>query len=167
MPASGGTRVTTANTFTLNGIHSTAHVTYVLGSDGSIRYPLDVAGASAGPAGSANVILPPLSVIDSGRPSTSTTKMSFNALGQRVTITGRQTVQGGGTVSVTVPAGTFQAIVVTVTDVTTWEGIRTRLEHRAWFARGIRGEVREQIFTNIAGHSFPVQVKELKSFTKG
>jgi hypothetical protein len=65
--------------------------------------------------------------------------MSLKSLGQRVTTTGRETVQGGGTVSVTVD--------------------------RAWFAWGI-GMVQEQVFTTSAGHNFPAQVEDLKSFTK-
>jgi hypothetical protein len=61
--------------------------------------------------------------------------------------------------------GTFQATIVTVTTMASWEGIRTRQVDRAWFAWGI-GLVQEQVFTTSAGHNFPAQVEDLKSFTK-
>ena len=90
--------------------------------------------------------MPPLSVVNSGRPVTWTVKMPRVKLaGRKVSGETRFTVRGGGTASVTVPAGTYRVTVVTMTA----SGISSGVDKPAvmvqgmWFAPHV-GEVGEE-----------------------
>jgi hypothetical protein len=76
------------------------------------------------------------------------------------------TVQGAGTATVTVPAGTYQATIVDMTMVMTVSGITVSIEIRTWVANGI-GQVKSEVSTGVADHSAVTAISELKSFTKG
>ena len=76
------------------------------------------------------------------------------------------TVQGAGAATVTVPAGTYQATVVLVTERLEIVGITASIQVRTWLAPGV-GPVRELVTTNEGSATSVVADEELLSFTKG
>jgi len=112
------------------------------------------------------VVWPPASVIASGKPSQSTLNISIKADGQSLSTTAHVTVQGAGTQTVTVPAGTYQATVVLVTERLQIVGITASIQIKTWLAPNV-GPVKEQVNTNEGAASSVVANEELLSFTKG
>jgi hypothetical protein len=76
--------------------------------------------------------------------------------------TANVTVQGEGTTSVSVPAGTFQASVVTMT-IATKAGT---VEVTTWLAQGI-GLVKTRALIRAPGGTGFLTTDELQSFTRG
>src|SRR5262249_57393171 len=75
-PVPGGRRVSMAITYSVYGVPRKFHQDYLLGTDGSISFPPPgpiTSGSS--PAHAGHVLVPPLSVVNSGRPVTWTVKM--------------------------------------------------------------------------------------------
>jgi hypothetical protein len=170
VPVSDGQQVTTTSTSDLLGSTSTSTATYVFRSDGSIVYPLNGLDESSGSNGvsvtGSGVVWPPASVIDSGKPTTSALKLSIKEEGKSLSTTAHITVQGAGTQTVTVPAGTYQATVVNMTEAFSFEGVSLTIEIRTWLAAGI-GPVKDEVIENVAGTSHVTATTELESFTKG
>jgi uncharacterized protein DUF3108 len=166
-PVAGGQQVTMTTTDQLLGKAATSRETYLFGSDGSITYPLSQLGTAAGvTVTGTGVVWPPASVIDSGSPSKSALKLSIKAAGQAFSTTAHLTVQGAGTATVTVPAGTYQATVVRMTEAISVEGIALTEEIKVWLAPGV-GPVKDQVLTDEAGASHVTVTEELESFKKG
>jgi hypothetical protein len=167
-PVPRGRRVSMAITYSVDGIPKTIHQDYLVGTDGSISFPppgpvtSTLSSANAG-----NVIVPPLSVVNSGRPVTWTVKMPPVKLAGR-TISGetRITMQGGGTASVTVPAGTYRATLVNMTIKATTSGVNKPavMVQRMWFAPHV-GEVGEEVINASPGSGQVVSTLKLRSFT--
>ena len=154
-------------TITLLGTTTTHSSTYVFGSDGSITYPLsqfESSGVSL--SGSSGVFWPPAAVIDSGKPSTSQLKISISESGQKFSTTAHITVQGAGTQSVTVPAGTYDATVVNMTEAVSVEGVTVTIVVRTWLAPGV-GPVKDEVISNEAGTDHVTATEVLESFTSG
>ena len=101
----------------MGSVNGSAGETYLFHADGSISYPLGSFSPGSGVTVTSNgVVWPPASVIASGKPSQSTLNISIKAAGQNLSTTAHVTVQGDGTATVTVPAGTYQTTVVLVTN---------------------------------------------------
>jgi hypothetical protein len=167
VPVESGQRVTMTGTSTLLGTTTTHSSTYVFGSDGSITYPLSQFGSTSGVTLSGTgVFWPPAAVIDSGQPSTSQLKISIKQSGVSLSTTAHITVQGAGTASVTVPAGSYQATVVDMTIALTVEGISVTEEVKTWLASGV-GPVKDEVILDEAGTNTVAASEELQSFTKG
>jgi hypothetical protein len=167
VPVASGQQVTVTSTSTLLGVTTNHTFTYVFGSDGSITYPLSQFGSSSGVTLSGSGVLwPPAAVIDSGTPSTSDLKISINESGVKLSTTAHITVQGAGTASVTVPAGTYQATVVNMTIALTVEGISVTEQVKTWLASGV-GPVKDEVILDEAGTNHVEASEELESFTKG
>jgi len=167
-PVPGGRRVSMAVTFSVYGIPKKFHQDYLFGSDGSISFPPPGPITSAlSPADAGRVIVPPLSVVNSGRPVTWTVKMPpLKLAGRKITGETRFTVQGGGTASVTVPAGTYRVTVVNMKVSGTSSGVDKPavMVQRMWFAPHV-GEVGEEIIAASSGSRQVLTTEKLQSFT--
>jgi hypothetical protein len=167
-PVPGGQRVSMAITQFVYGIPKTIHQDYLFGTDGSISFPPPGPTASAlSPANAGRVIVPPLAVVNSGRPVTWTVKMPpVKLAGRKISGKTRVTMQGGGTASVTVPAGRYRVTVVNMTIKTTTSGFDKPLVavQRMWFAPRV-GEVGEEVINASPGSGRVVSTLKLRSFT--
>jgi hypothetical protein len=97
---------------------------------------------------------------------TSTIVMSLKEAGQTTTVTANVVVQGAGSATVTVPAGTYQTTLINETINEKFGGIALKLEIQNWDAKGV-GPVKSDVISTAGGHSTMVSTQELKSFTKG
>ena len=167
-PVPGGRRVSMAVTYSVYGIPKKFHQDYLFGTDGSISFPPPGPITSASShANAGNVIVPPLSVVNSGRPVTWTVKMPpVKLAGRKVSGETRITVQGGGTASVTVPAGTYRVTVVNMKVSGTSSGVDKPavMVQRMWFAPHV-GEVGEEIIAASSGSRQVLTTEKLQSFT--
>jgi DUF3108-like len=166
-PAADGQQVTMLTTDHVGTLNASTKETYLFHSDGSIGYPLGTFSPGSGVTVTSNgVVWPPASVIASGKPSQSTLNISIKAAGQNLSTTAHVTVQGDGTATVTVPAGTYQATVVLVTEKLSIVGITASILVKTWLAPNV-GPVKEQVTTNEGSTTSVVANEELVSFTKG
>jgi len=166
-PVPGGQRVSMAITSSVYGIPKTIHLDYLFGTDGSISFPPGPITSLMSPANVGKVIVPPLSVVNSGRPVTWTVKIPPSELaGRKITWHVRITVQGGGTASVTVPAGTYRATVVnmTVKATSSWVDKPLVMGQRMWFAPHV-GEVGEELIDARSDAGQVLETEKLQSFT--
>ena len=166
-PVATGQQVTMLTTDHLSSLNGSATETYLFHSDGSIGYPLGSFSPGSGVTVTSNgVVWPPASVIASGMPSQSTLNISIKASGQTISTTAHVTVQGAGTATVTVPAGTYQATVVLVTEKLEIVGITASIQVKTWLAPNV-GPVKELVNTSEGSATNVVADEELLSFTKG
>src|SRR6266568_9036439 len=86
--------------------------------------------------------------------------------GRKVSGKARITVQGGGTASVTVPAGTYRVTVVNMTMSATSSGVDKPavMVQRMWFAPHV-GEVGEEVIAASSGSGQVLSTEKLQSFT--
>jgi len=140
---------------------------YVFHPDGSITVPFTQAGSGATKIiiKSGGIIWPSQAVLESGQAKKSALVFQIKSTAISTTVHADVTVKGGGTQSVTVPAGTYQATVVDETVSETVEGVPTTIVVRTWLAPGI-GPVQDEILTGGAA-SKAGTIDVLKSFTKG
>lgn len=141
---------------------STATLIFIFHPDGSVTYPLaEVGGATTSSDG---ILWPPAAVIASGRPVQQRVTMhTTGTTGPQIVQT---TVQGAGTVTVTVPAGTYQATIVKMTMTFPLGGSSVTVVERTWIADGV-GPVKAQTTITQDGHTTMFSGSELTSFTKG
>ena len=166
-PVAAGQQVTMLTTDHVGSVNGSAKETYLFHADGSIGYPLGSFSPGSGVTVTSNgVVWPPASVIASGKPSQSTLNISIKAAGQTLSTTAHVTVQGAGTATVTVPAGTYQATVVLVTERLSIVGITASIQVKTWLAPDV-GPVKELVNTNEGSATSVVADEELLSFTKG
>jgi hypothetical protein len=167
MPDSGGQKVTITTHSAIAGLPSTpTTLTYQFNSDGSISVPFTQIGNSSVTVKAGGVVWPPASALDSGQPTTSTLSLQIKEAGQTVNAKADVTVKGGGTASVTVPAGTYQATQVVETISEHVLGIKVSIEIRTWLANGV-GPVKSVASTTSGSVSETVSSEVLKSFKKG
>jgi len=120
-----------------------AKETYLFHGGGSISYPLGSFSPGSGVTVTSNgVVWPPASVIASGKPSQSTLN------------------------TVTVPAGTYQATVVLVTERLSIVGVTASIQVKTWLAPDV-GPVKELVNTDEGSATSVVADEELLSFTAG
>jgi hypothetical protein len=164
VPVTGGSRVTESYADSLSS--STTHSTYIFHSDGTITFPLSQATGGTLVSSSGGILLPSAADIATGKPYRSVLTLGFKQDGRTMKEISHVTVQGAGTATVTVPAGTYRATIVDMTMVMTVSGITASIQIRTWVANGV-GQVKSEVLTGFAGHSLVTGVEELKSFTKG
>jgi len=168
-PNSAGERVMITTHSSINGVPSTpTTLTYQLNSDGSIQVPFAQVGNSQVTVKikSGGIVWPSRAELDSGQPHTSTLTLQLNLAGHSYTVTAHVTVKGGGTESVTVPAGTYQATVVDQTISEHFAAITVVIDVTTWLADGV-GAVKSVTSTKTAGLSQVVSTEVLKSFKQG
>ena len=158
MPAAGGNQVTTTHEF--HG--TTVRETLLFGSNGTISMPLPSLGSSTFKIRSGGIVWPSHAQILSGQPYSSTAKASVTIAGQTRNISTHVTVQGAGSATVTVPAGTYHTTVIDDTLTEKLMGVSVSIRIRTWLAPGV-GPVKSQVTTD----GTTVSGEALKSFTKG
>jgi hypothetical protein len=163
-PAPGGTRVTESYTTSLTS--KTVHTTYIFHSDGWITFPLSQVSGGTLVSSSGGILLPDAADIASGRPYTSVVTIGLKENGRQLNETAHITVQGAGTATVTVPAGTFTATIVDMTMTWSTTSIPVSIQIRDWVANGT-GTVKSEATIHEAGLNQAVSTQELQSFTKG
>jgi hypothetical protein len=167
VPDSAGQRVTIKTHSDITGLPTTpTTLTYQFNSDGSIEVPYAQVGNNTVTIKSGGIVWPPRAQLATGQPHTSTLVLQIKAAGHNVTVNAHVTVKGGGTQSVTVPAGTYQATVVEETISEQVAGIAVSIEVRTWLANGV-GPVKSVASTKSGSVSEIVSTEVLKSFTKG
>src|ERR1700676_3041081 len=110
VPTSGGRRVMMSETTDLGGAKTTGDEAFVFYSNGTIGYP--VTGSEVSVLGQ-GVLWPSAAGLASGRAFRSVLRVKVNKTGP--VSYANVAVQGQGTHTVTVPAGTYQATLVTMT----------------------------------------------------
>ena len=158
-PVPGGHQVTMSSTLT-PGPAPTLE-TYLFYANGQIGFPVNEPhGVSV--VSSNGVIWPDAAGLASGRAYHSVLHIRLSS-GQYETA--NVTVQGGGTASVTVPAGTYQATLVTMTMVTKVGRFTTTAVVRVWTAPGT-GPVKSEDVIVAGGKAQLITTEALLSFGK-
>jgi hypothetical protein len=167
-PVAGGNRVTMSSTDTILGTKHTSQSDFVFHSDGSITYPFNqfnTGSTTKVQLISGGLFWPPAAEIASGRPFHSTLKISIGVGGVHKSVVAHVTVQGGGTASVSVPAGTYNTTIVNMTMAETVEGFQVSSEVRTWLANGV-GPVKSEVIIREGGTGRVAAEDQLISFTK-
>ena len=170
-PVSGGQQVLMDSTITVAGVTTHGSGYFVFHPDGSITYPFSQFNSSSAQAKvsllSGNIIWPPAAQIASGQASNSTLKIQVTVSGHTEVVTSHITVKGGGTQSVTVPAGTYSATVIHMTESETVLGFALTSQITTWLATGV-GPVKTEVTVSEGGSPAAVTANnQLTSFTKG
>jgi hypothetical protein len=165
-PVSGGNLVTMTDSSDIDGVAKNTKISYVFYSNGSISVPLTQFGSDV-TIKSGSIVWPSLATIASGQPHTSVLVFSIKANGQVINERMHVTVQGGGTQSVTVPAGTYQATVVNQKMAESLYGHKGSFDVRTWLAPNV-GPVKTELLGALGAlsGSGATTTQELKSFTK-
>jgi hypothetical protein len=161
---SGGDLVTMTDANHIAAVTKPTQVTYMFYSDGSIGVPFTQFEGGKVTIKSGSIVWPSASQIASGQSHSSVLAISFKTSGQTINEKVHVTVKGGGTQSVTVPAGTYQATVVDQTMAETVLGHRVNTVVRTWLAPGV-GPVQSEVLDKGSVGGVLVR-QELKSFTK-
>jgi hypothetical protein len=141
-------------------------VTYLFNSDGSITVPIGQLAGGIVKIKSGSIAWPSEADLNSGQPHSSTLVFDATIAGRTTHVTAHVTVQGGGSQTVTVPAGTYNAHVINEIFREKIEGISVSLRLKTWVANGV-GPVKSDLITKSGAASVPGTVEVLKSFTKG
>lgn len=169
-PVVGGQRVTMTTNIKepAEGKLPLVRLAYIFHSDGSITVPVSELGTAGAKitTKSGSVTWPNAAEIASGQPHSDTVVLAITTAGKTITYTEHVVVQGAGTATVIVPAGTFQATIIDQTTTSKVDGYTSVIETRTWVATGV-GPV-EQVLMDIAGGKTTItNTEKLKSFTKG
>jgi hypothetical protein len=167
---SAGQQVTMATTFTDSGTATHDSYEYIVEPNGQIALPTSqFAPSTAGVTFkiiSGGVYWPSAAQLASGQPVHTTLTMEFTIAGKTQKITEHITSQGQGTQSVTVPAGTYSASVVNVTESASIMGYNTTIDDKTWLASGV-GPVQSELIDTDGGKTAISNKEELTSFVKG
>ena len=171
-PVSGGQQVLMDSTITIAGATTHGSGYFIFHPDGSITYPFSQFNTGSSQQAkvtllSGNIVWPPAAQIASGQVSNNTLKIQITVSGHTEVVTSHITVKGGGTQSVTVPAGTYSATVIDMTESETVLGISLTSQITTWLATGV-GPVKSEVTISEGGSPGTVTAdNELTSFTKG
>ena len=163
-PVPGGHRVTMSET--INGASAKAtQETYIFYANGQIGYPVKGAnGVSVVDSG--GVLWPDAADLASGRAYRSALRVRVGSSAPAKYEIADVTVSGGGTASVTVPAGTYQATIVNMALAMKVGSFSTSVLVKTWTAPGV-GPVKSEVSVLAAGQTHLATTEELYSFTKG
>jgi hypothetical protein len=167
---SAGQQVTMATTFKDNGTTTHDSYEYIIEPNGQIALPTSqFAPSTAGVTFkivSGGIFWPSAAQLASGQPVHTTLTMEFTIAGKTQKITEHITSQGQGTQTVTVPAGTYSASVVNVTESASIMGYNTTIDDKTWLATGV-GPVQSELIDIAGGKTSITNKEELTSFVKG
>ena len=149
-PGSAGYRVTVSSTTEVGGSVSTVTPVYTFYPDGTIGYP--VPWASGVPVAGGSIRWPDVTRLASGQ--------VYHSVLQVQGVNADVTVQGAGTVPVSVPAGSYRASVVKTTITAAGQTVQVIV----WIAQGT-GPVKTEVVTRAPGGT-GFTTSELLSFTK-
>ncbi len=165
-PIAGGHRVKLQISTDVDGTPSTTTLSYIFHSDGSITVPFQQVGSSDVTIKSGAIVWPSQAELNSGQPHTSNLVVDIHTSSLSETVKAKILVQGLGTHTVTVPAGTYSATLVNETITEKVEGITVSIGVKTWLAPGV-GPVKSEVVSTELGSTKPSAIDELKSFTKG
>ncbi len=161
-PGPAGYEVTMTSTTDVAGTATAVQLAYLFYPDGTIGYPVPaINGVSVAGGG---IRWPDPAGLASGRAYHSVLRILDSQTGQYENAD--VTVQGAGTTSVSVPAGTYQASVVDTIIAAKVGGYITTVELTTWIAQGV-GTVETDERILVAGKTELTITNELLSFTKG
>jgi hypothetical protein len=161
-PVPGGHQVTMSETISRG---ATTQQTYIFYANGKIGYPVSEAnGVSV--VGSGGVLWPDAADLASGRDYRSVLRVRVSNTVPAKYDTANVTVRGGGTASVTVPAGTYQATIVDMVLAMKVGSFSTSVLVRTWTAPGT-GPVKSEVSVLAAGKTQLTSTEELLTFTRG
>jgi hypothetical protein len=166
VPVAAGKKVTMAviNDATGSAVTS-SKATYIFNNDGSVTMPFTQFGSSTAKITSGKVVWPGSAQLADGQPHNSTIVLALDIAGRKVHATAHVTVQGHGTQTVKVPAGTYNAQVINETIREKFNGVTVALKLMTWVANGV-GPVKQEL-RSVNGPAGLGTVEVLKSFTKG
>jgi hypothetical protein len=156
----GGTRVTMSDT--LSPGPGTTTENYIFYDNGQIGFPVNVPHGISVVSGN-GVVWPDAPGLASGRAYNSVLKIR---LSDGTNQTANVTVQGDGTMPVSVPAGNYQTTLVTMIITTKVGRFPTTAVVKVWIASGT-GPVRSGEALEAGGNTQLASTSELLSFTKG
>jgi hypothetical protein len=159
-PVPGGNRVTMSDSIGL-GTPVTTQEHYLFFDNGQLGFPVNEAHGVSVVSGN-GVIWPDAAGVASGRPYHSVLQIKLVG-GQSETA--NVTVQGGGTDSVSVPAGTYRATLVTTSIVSKVGNFTSISMLKVWTAPGI-GPVKTEQLLKAGGKTQVTTTTTLLSFTK-
>jgi hypothetical protein len=154
-PGSAGFRVTVSSTTDIGGSASTVVPVYTFYPDGTIGYP--VPSVSGVPGTGSDIRWPDAAGLASGKVYHSV----LHVQGGSADVT----VQGGGTESVSVPAGTYRATLVTTSIASKIGNFTSISVLKVWTAPGI-GPVKTEQLLKAGGKTQVTTTTTLLSFTK-
>jgi hypothetical protein len=161
-PGPAGYEVTMTSTTAVAGTATAVQLVYIFYPDGTIGYAVPpINGVSVAGGG---IRWPDAAGLASGRAYHSVLRILVAQTGQYENAD--VTVQGAGTTSVSVPAGTYQASVVDTTITAKVGGYTTTVEVTTWIAQGV-GPVETVELIRSAGNTELTTTNALLSFTKG
>jgi len=163
VPVPGGNRVTMSETTGLQGVKTTSDNDFIFYSNGKIAYP--VAGGEVSVLGS-GVLWPTAAELASGQVFHSVLRIKVLKSGPVQDQNANVTVQGQGTSTVTVPAGSYQATLVTMTMSLKVGGYSSTEEVQTWAAPGT-GPVKTKVSLHTVGNTVLTSTDELLTFTQG
>ena len=159
-PTTGGREVMMSDTVIPGS--NTATQKYLFYDNGQIGFPISSGHGITLVSGN-GIVWPNAADLASGKAFHSTSKIKLTS-GQYETAD--VTVQGGGTESVSVPAGTYQATIVNMTILTHVGSFSTTLTVKEWTAPGV-GPVKTVELIKSAGKTQTTSTEALLSFRKG
>ena len=162
-PIADGHQATMSSKVVLGHSTTTTQQNYIFYNDGRIGYPVNQTGVSVAGSG---VLWPNAAQAASGQAFHSVLRIKLGNSGAGPYEVADVTVQGGGTQSVTVPAGTYQATLVNMTMVMKVGNFITTAVLKTWSAPGT-GPVKTDELIETAGKTTLTTTEELLTFTKG
>jgi len=161
-PGPAGYEVTMTSTTAVAGTATAVQLVYLFYPDGTIGYAVPpINGVSVAGGG---IRWPDAAGLASGQAYHSVLRILVAQTGQYENAD--VTVQGAGTTSVSVPAGTYQASVVDTTITAKVGGYTITVEVTTWIAQGV-GPVETVELIRSAGNTELTTTNALQSFTKG
>jgi hypothetical protein len=148
------------------GTAASTTVTYLFHPDGSITVPITQFGNGTVKLTSGSVTWPTQAQLATGQAVSSTLAFTTTVAGKVTHQTAHVTVEGAGLQTVTVPAGTYQAQLITEKFSESAGGIPVSFTLQTWVATGV-GPVKSAVGSTSVTGNVPTTVEELKSFTKG
>jgi hypothetical protein len=166
-PDSDGKKVTIAIQTDNPGTGATSTtVSYQLYNNGSIGVPFSQFDNSSVTVKGGGIVWPSSAQLASGQPHTSTLSIVVNSSATKLAVKALVTVKGEGTQSVTVPAGTYSATVISETVSEKIEGIDAVTQVTTWVANGV-GPVKSVVSTKTGSVSTTDATDVLTSFKQG
>jgi hypothetical protein len=167
---SSGQQVLMDNTFKDNGTTTSSRYSYIVEPNGEITLPFNEFDSTQSGVSvkliSGGLYWPSAADLASGQAHHTTLTIAFTVAGKTEQVETHITATGGGTQSVTVPAGTYSATVVNMLESEKFDGINVSTDIKTWLASGV-GPVQNEIVSVDGSTQNITSKEELTSFVKG
>jgi hypothetical protein len=167
---SSGRQILMDNTFKDNGATTSSRYSYIVEPNGEITLPFNEFDSTQSGVSvkliSGGLYWPSAADLASGQAHHSTLTIAFTIAGKTEQVATHITATGGGTQSVTVPAGTYSATVVNMLESEKFDGINVSTDIKTWLASGV-GPVQNEIVSVDGSTQNITSKEELTSFVKG